>query len=380
MRLNLFWKLGLAFFALLIAVLLPVDFYAERALRRDYERNALEELATIARIALANPPQASWLFPVQPEDSAKLQAWVAQMAASGVRVTLITSDGRVLADSQSDVQTMENHAGRQEVRDALAKGAGQSIRHSVTVNRELSYYAVRLSLAGQSPVVLRFALPLQTVDEELAGYRRRLWLASVIMLLVTGIASLLVSQSLSSRVDRLQEFSRRVATGDFRPLFADPAGDALDKLAVSLSGTAARLDLTIRTLRDERNLSAAILGSMVEGVAVVDAADRVVFSNPGFSEILGLDVPPKIGSVLVESVRQTELIEAVHNVLRGEPAVHAEIVTGTLRQRFFAATATAVRRARRRNVRRGTRAARHHRPAQARTRPPRFHCQRFARI
>ncbi len=343
MRLNLFWKLGLAFFALLVAVLLPVDFYAERALRRDYERNGFEELAAIARIALANPPPASALFPAQPEDSAKLQAWVAQMAVSGVRITLIASDGRVLADSQSDVQTMENHAGRPEIRDALAKGDGQSFRHSVTINRDLLYYAVRLPVAAHPPVVLRFALPLQTVDEELAGYRRRLWLASVFMLLVTGIASLLVSRSFSSRVDHLQEFSRRVAKGDFRPLFADPAGDALDKLAVSLSETAARLDLTIRTLRDERNLSAAILGSMVEGVAVVDATDRVVFSNPGFSEILGLDMPPKIGSVLVESVRQTELIEAVHKVLRGEPAVHAEIVTGTLRQRFFAATATAVR-------------------------------------
>jgi two-component system phosphate regulon sensor histidine kinase PhoR len=69
----------------------------------------------------------------------------------------------------------------------------------------------------------------------------------------------------------------------------------------------------------------------------------VVFSNPAFAEILGLDVPPRIGSALVESVRQTELIEAVHKVLHGEPAVHAEIATGTLRQRFFAATSTAVR-------------------------------------
>jgi two-component system phosphate regulon sensor histidine kinase PhoR len=94
---------------------------------------------------------------------------------------------------------------------------------------------------------------------------------------------------------------------------------------------------------DERNLSAAILGSMVEGVAVVDAIDRLVFSNRGFAEILGLDAAPRIGSSLVETVRQPELIEAVRRVRRGEPAVSAEIVTGTLRQRFFAATATAVR-------------------------------------
>jgi len=264
------------------------------------------------------------------------------MAASGVRVTVIASDGRVLADSQSDVQTMENHAGRPEIRDAQAKGDGQSMRHSVTINRDLLYYAVRLSVADRPPVVLRFALPLQTVDEELAGYRRRLWLASVVMLLVTGIASLLVTQSLSSRVDRLRMFSRRVAEGDFRPIEADRTGDALESLASSLNETAARLDRTIRTLTEERNLSSAILGSMVEGVAVVNASERLLFANQGFAGILGLDVPPQPGRALVEIVRQTELLEAVRGVLKGEPRVETEIVTGTLRQHFFAATVASV--------------------------------------
>jgi len=343
-RLNLFWKLGFAFFALLIAVLLTVDFYAERALRRNYERAGFEKLTSVAHIALASPPlPPSVDISSASADRPALREWVQKMAASGVRVTVIAADGRVLADSQSDPSTMENHAGRPEIRDAFAKGYGQSIRHSVTVNRDLLYYAVRQDLPTGGPVVLRFALPVATVDEVLGSFRHSLWLSSLVILLISGAASLLVSRSFADRVDRLQEFSRRVAQGDFRPLLADPAGDALDKLAVSLSETAARLDLTIRSLRDERNFSAAILGSMVEGVVVVDAANRVVFSNPGFAEILGLDVPPKIGSPLVESVRQTELIEAVRKVLRGEPAVHAEIVTGTLRQRFFAATATAVR-------------------------------------
>ncbi len=344
MRLNLFWKLGFAFFALLIAVLITVDFYAERALRRNYERAGFEQLTSVAHIALASPPPPPSVdISSGGADRPALREWVQKMAASGVRVTVIAADGRVLADSQSDPSTMENHAGRPEIRDAFAKGYGQSIRHSVTVNRDLLYYAVRQDLPTGGPVVLRFALPVATVDEVLGSFRHSLWLSSFVILLISGAVSLLVSRSFADRVDRLQEFSRRVAQGDFRPLLADPAGDALDKLAVSLSETAARLDLTIRSLRDERNFSAAILGSMVEGVVVVDATNRVVFSNPGFAEILGLDVPPKIGSPLVESVRQTELIEAVRKVLRGEPAVHAEIVTGTLRQRFFAATATAVR-------------------------------------
>jgi two-component system phosphate regulon sensor histidine kinase PhoR len=342
-RPNLFWKLALTFLGLLLSVLVAVDFFAERALRSDYERTGFNQLVAIARMARAQPPHFSQIPVSSPENIAALSSWVAQMAASGARVTVITADGLVLADSRSDAGTLGNHEGGPEISDAFAKGDGRSIRRSGTTNRDLLYYAVRQDIPSGPPVILRFALPVEAVDEVLRPFRHSLWLASFIILLVASGVALLISRTFSDRVERLQEFSRRVAKGDFRPLLADATGDALDKLAVSLSETAALLDHTIRTLKDERNLSAAILGSMVEGVAVVDAADRVVFSNLGFAEILGLDLPPRIGSALVESVRQTELIEAVNSVLRGEPAVRAEIVTGTLRQRFFAATATAVR-------------------------------------
>jgi len=342
-RLNLFWKLGFAFFALLIAVLLPVDYYAERNLRRDYERAGFDQLAAIARIALASPAPASVLSTTSRSPSPALREWVAKMAASNVRVTVITSDGLVLADSQSDPQTMENHAGRPEIRDALANGEGQSVRHSVTINRDLLYYAARYSAPGGSPVVLRFATPLGTVNEEVWEFRRRLWLSSLLMLVVTGAASLLISRSFSRRVERLQSFSRRVAEGDFRPIEADRSGDTLEVLAASLNDSAARLDRAIRTLTEERNLSSAILGSMVEGVAVVNSGERLVFANEGFAEILELGVPPQSGSSLVETVRQTELIEAVRAVLSGAPRVEAEIVTGTLRQHFFAVTVASVK-------------------------------------
>jgi two-component system, OmpR family, phosphate regulon sensor histidine kinase PhoR len=342
-RLNLFWKLGFAFFALLIAVLLPVDYYAERTLRRDYERAGFDQLSAIARIGLISPPPPSSLLPAPAANSAGLHAWVTRMAASGVRVTVITANGLVLADSQSDPQTMENHAGRPEIREAFAKGVGQSVRHSVTINRDLLYYAARLSVSSGSPVVLRFAMPLRTVDEEVGEFRRRLWISSLVMLLVTGTTSLLISRSFSRRVERLRSFSRRVAEGDFHPIDADRSGDALEALAVSLNDTAARLDRAIRTLTEERNLSAAILGSMVEGVAVVNSGERLLFANQGFAEILELDAPPQSGSSLVEVVRQTELLGAVREVLRGAPRVEAEIVTGTLRQRFFAVTVASVK-------------------------------------
>jgi two-component system, OmpR family, phosphate regulon sensor histidine kinase PhoR len=339
-RRNLFWKLAITLFVLLACVLIAVDFFAERALRQDYERSTFAELAIIARFAQARPPR---LPANQPDQLARLREWTAQMSTSGARVTVIAADGLVLADSESDTSTMENHAGRPEIQKAFANGSGQSVRYSVTLRRDLLYYAVKQDVPGSSPIVLRFAIPVASAEEAVGAFRRTLWLASFIIFLIAMVAAVMVSRSVSDRVDRLREFSRRVAEGDFRPLSGDGSGDALEALGASLNQTAARMDQTIRTLTEERNMSSAILGSMVEGVAVVNGAERLVFANQGFAEILGLDVPPRAGSALVEVVRQTEMIEAVRRVLAGESRVEAEIVTGTSRQHYFAATVASVK-------------------------------------
>jgi len=340
---KLFWKLALTFLALLLSVLLAVDFLAERALRGSYQSDVFNQLKTIARVLPFDQLHLSNFPPESAEDLAVLKHWVAGAAKSGARITVITADGRVIADSQSETQTMESHANRPEVQEALRNGEGRSTRTSVSVKQPLLYYAERHYISGSVPVVVRLALPLEAVDETLGNFRRNLWLWSLLILIVAGAISLLVSRSFTGRVERLREFSRRVAEGDFRPLPSDGTGDTLEALGYSLNQTAARMDRTIRTLTEERNLSSAILGSMVEGVAVVNGGERLVFANPGFASILGLDVPPVSGSALLEVVRQTELIEAVRRVHAGEPRVEAEIVTGTLRQHFFAATVAAVR-------------------------------------
>jgi two-component system, OmpR family, phosphate regulon sensor histidine kinase PhoR len=342
-RLNLFWKFSLTFLALLVCVLVAVDYFAERSFRNDYERAGFNELTAIARLARTQPPPVPQMPSGPGEDLAPLNTWVKRMAASGARITVITAEGRVLADSEANAEAMENHATRPEVGEALTGGEGRSVRHSTTVDRDLLYYAVRQSVPGEPPIVLRFALPIERADEVLSSFRRNLWFSSFFVLLVAGGLSLLFSRGFTDRVDRLKDFSRRVAEGDFRPLQRDGSGDALEALGIALNRTASRLDRTIHTLTEERNLSAAILGSMVEGVAVVNASERLVFANPGFAEILGLDVPPTPGSKLLEVVRQAELIQAVREILGGATRVQSEIVTGTLRQHFFAATVAAVR-------------------------------------
>ena len=343
MQRRLFGKLALTFLALLLGVLLAVDFLAERALRTSYESDGYQQLKSLARLMGLHPLPLTTASPQTPEETAALNTWVAANASSGVRISVIGSDGRVLADSQSEIATMETHAERPEIREALQNGEGRDLRESVSVRAELMYYAVREDLPSGARVILRLALPMEGFSGRLWSFRSRLWLWSLLIYLIVGAIAMLMSRSYADRVERLREFSRRVAEGDFRPLASDGSGDSLEALGSSLNQTASRLDRTIRTLTEERNLSAAILGSMVEGVAVVNGAERLVFANPGFASILGLDVPPVAGSALLEVVRQTELIEAVRRVLVGEPRVEAEIVTGTLRQHYFAATVASVR-------------------------------------
>jgi len=341
-RRKLFWRLALTFLALLWCVLLAVGFLAERALRQNYENDAYRQLQSLARLVRGRPLPITAMPPQTPEEIAALNAWVANAASSGARVTVISVDGRVLADSQSETDTMESHLTRSEVQDALHTGEGRSVRTSVSVKRALIYYAFREYLPGDIPVIVRLALPMEDLRGSLGQFRSNLVVGFLLIFVIAGAVGLMMSRTYADRVERLREFSRRVAEGDFRPLPSDGAGDTLDALGASLNQTASRLDRTIRTLTEERNLSAAILGSMVEGVAVVNGAERLVFTNPGFASILGLDVPPVAGSSLLEVVRQTELIEAVRRVLAGEPRVEAEIATGTLRQHFFAATVASV--------------------------------------
>jgi len=334
-RARLFWKLGLTYIALLLGVLVTVDLYSSRVLRREYLRSANERLSSLLKLAQARPPD--------PEDLAQLQSWAEWMAQSGVRVTVIDSDGRVLAETARDPETLENHLDRPEVRQALATGTGDSVRHSKTVNRDLVYRAVLYQPTGRSPVIIRMALPLAETDSALADLRRRLLVMLLVILVLGTMVSLGFSRMFATRVQRLKNFSRRVAEGDFRPLLAEEPRDELADLGEALNETAKQLDFEIRLLSNERNRSGAILRSMVEGVAVIDAQERLVFCNRAFSEILNLDPASSEGRPLIELVRISELLGLIRRALRGEEGLQSDIAMGIVQQSSFVVTAAPVK-------------------------------------
>ena len=182
----------------------------------------------------------------------------------------------------------------------------------------------------------------------------------LLALLVSAGFSLFFTRSSGLRIQRLEKFSRRVAGGDFRPLTPDNYTDELATLGRAMNETALRLAQTIRSLTEEHGRTAAILESMAEGVAVVGADERVVYSNAAFAQILGSGtnaggisggqngdaIPGRSagqGLRLVELVRQTELLGVVKKALTSEQRVESEVTVGTVRVRTFAVTAAPVR-------------------------------------
>jgi two-component system, OmpR family, phosphate regulon sensor histidine kinase PhoR len=333
-RVKLTWKLGFSYLALVLLALAAADFYAGRALREAYLGATLEQLDSLSRVLSSRPP---------PLDSpSALAAWTVWAARSGARVTVIASDGKVLADSAHNPAAMENHANRPEVREAMATGQGNSVRHSATLDRDLVYLAARYAPPGGPPAVIRLALPVAHMNEALAEVRRRLWITSLVILLVGAAVSFLFFRRFAVRVRRLKDFAARVSQGDFRALEVAGPRDELDELSLALNCTAAELGQTIRSLENERNRTAAMVESMAEGVAVIDRGERLRFSNPAFARMTGGERARLEGCALVEVVRQPELVELARQALAGATPEPREVILAGPPERHCTAAAAPV--------------------------------------
>ena len=272
----------------------------------------------------------------------EVQEWAAWLGNSGAHVTILDGSGNVLADSSNVAQATSETTAKQawpEVQEAFANGAG----HSVDYKRGVVSRAQRLQPASGPTKVIRMELPLTQIDFSLRELRERLLVSSLVTLLAGTVLSLIFARFFFERVERLQHFSQRIARGDFHAEPAEGPRDELSELADSMNQTAAHLEREIRLLSSERNRASAILRSMVEGVAVVDAQERLVFWNRAFSEVLSLQSVTSEGSPLIEVVRSSDLLGLIRRALQGEEGLQSDIAMGIVQPQNFSVTAAPVK-------------------------------------
>ncbi|MBI2873489.1 MAG: PAS domain-containing protein, partial [Firmicutes bacterium] len=244
------------------------------------------------------------------------------------RITVIDRSGMVLADNWEDPAGMDNHAGRPEVRQALAEGQGSTIRYSDTVRSEMLYVSLPVAAPGyETAAVLRVALPLLEIREQ----NRRLWAmvltASLIGLLVAAVAGRHLAVRITRPIEEMTKLAGLISRGELhrRIEIRGRDRDETAELGRALNHMAAALKDKISELSREKGRLETVLVNMVSGVIFVDREARIILVNPAAEGILSLDGGEALGFSHVEALHNYELSTRIATVLEGGPPVQAEI-------------------------------------------------------
>lgn len=328
---SFFRKLLLSAFLLLAFALAVLDFYLTRYTAGRETQNVETRLVAEAHLVaydLANVP-ATQLNRAVGEAGRRAQT----------RVTVITHTGVVLADSQHDPETMENHANRPEVREALRGGTGASVRHSVTLNRDLCYVAIPFTYQGRSGLVLRLAVPLVEVSQAVSAVRWRIVYASIITAALALLLAYFFSLRISRRIGRIKLFAERLLVSRDPTALGPEADDELGALSRALNHMGRQLRDSMERLSVESARREAILASMVDGVLAVGHDMRVLFCNDAFADAIGEKRVRIIGTPLLAILRDSALYTLLEIVVAKEEPAKGRIQLAAASDRVFAAYA-----------------------------------------
>ena len=276
MTARILFKLGLVTILPLsvtaVAVLVLVTIITVGNLESGLEKS-LSEKARLAETTLRG------------RDLEQFQASALDLASrSQARVTVIDAAGIVLADSEADPNTMENHANRPEFIEALRGGTAVSRRFSSTIGTDFLYVAVPMEGGG----AVRLALPLEQVDAMATASRNRITLVILLIVVPLILITAWSARRISTQLSDIVSLSNEIADGNFEIQHSAPKpGDLreLNDLRRSLQTTAGKLRSTFNQLQEERSRFAAAVNGIGEGILVADRRGQVVLYNPAIKRM-----------------------------------------------------------------------------------------------
>ena len=323
MRNRIFLKALLAFIAVIAVATLTLDF----SIRRTWE----DSLRSRLQHSLTQHARA-FALRIENDHNHTLQQMAEDEAAiTEARATIIARDGRVLADSEADSATMENHAQRPEVVSALKGIPGAATRLSKTVGVEFLYVAVP---GGDK--IIRLAYPLSTIRAQIATIRGSLLRATLLALVFALLLSFAAAQLISNRLRRIVGFAERVAAGDLAARIAETGGDEIAQVAMALDRTARRLEENFASVKESRSQLEALLNSMTDGVIAVSPDMHVLWANQAITGIVHR--PPQIGAPVIELIRHPDFLSTLKTALASRQR-ETTIATSLSGRRSFSVTA-----------------------------------------
>ena len=227
-------------------------------------------------------------------------AFLENVEADRFRVTWIDFDGTVLFDTQVDQTTMENHADREEIREAFETGRGSAVRNSTTLT-EQTYYEARRLLDG---TVLRISTNQESAWALMLGM---LWPVILVVVLAIAISAILARRMAKNITEPLNQLDLE------HPLANDTYAE-LSPLLRRINQQHLQIASQMRTLQRKTDEFAQITSHMQEGLVVLDKETNIRSINNAAMRIFGTDAGC-VGSSFFMINRSGTLRQALNDAL-----------------------------------------------------------------
>jgi len=318
---RFFWKLYASYAVLVVLAVAIVGVLAARRMGTDVVRDTEDMLRARATLLaeLARPELTGGI-------GAELRERVVRLgAALGTRFTVIATDGTVLADSDEDPATMDDHGSRPEVVQAREEGWGVSTRFSRTVAANMMYVAAAVRDGDAFVGYVRASLPLTSVNEHVAGLRIAVALGGLAAAVLALAIGLFVTRRVVAPLSSMTAAAGGIAAGDYRQRVRAASQDEIGTLATTFNRMAVELENRMRTISEDRAKLLTILGGMVEGVVAVDGDQSIVHLNAAARRILGVRTDECVGRPIWELTRVRPVCDAIERTLAESGEVTSEL-------------------------------------------------------
>ena len=203
------------------------------------------------------------------------------------RITIISSEGEVLADSRPlDLDSVENHLDRPEIQAAQNGSPAAYTRKSETLGAELMYYALKVD-SGAGYVFIRTAMPITKIDAYLSQSIPMLVALFVFIALCGFFFIRQMINNVTKPLEKLEISLRSLAEGEYAPKNIRSSYEEINKITQNIDAVAHILQEGIKKLRDEKNKLNYIINNIGDGLFAVDENRSIALVNSAALEIFG---------------------------------------------------------------------------------------------
>jgi two-component system phosphate regulon sensor histidine kinase PhoR len=302
-------------FSILIVGLM-VQRQIEQASLRDISNN-LSSQAFILQQSFANTGQ---------QTQSQIQQTLKQIGQrTDTRVTLLTKDGVVIADSEFNASEMDNHRYRPEIIAANTADIGQSRRYSKTLQKPMLYVAVSAMASSGNLGYIRTALPTQRIDEEINYLRRVIIIAASLTALIALFIGYWLAMSFARPLRQMTLIAKNYAHGRYQLRIPSQRRDEIGDLARSLNQMADISSQRFDIIKTERDQLSTILKSMNEGVITVTSEGLITHVNAAACRMLRTSGERCLGQALKDIDGSDNLDQAFRQCQQQQTSVERTI-------------------------------------------------------